>query len=105
MIISETMIKTLKIIKFIPIINLISFYLLAIPIPLIYKFTRKDYFNGFIKMLIGFIVYVIIFSVLTFSNEVINFMVNIILLYFLGIYFTFISLQCISFVQREKCKE
>lgn len=105
MIISETMIKTLKTIKFIPIINFISFYLLAIPIPLIYKFTRKDYFTGFIKMLIGFIVYVIIFSVLTFSNEVINFMVNIILLYFLGIYFTFISLRYISFVQREKCKK
>ncbi len=62
--------KVLKIIKWIPIINYVSFFLFAIPIQFIYGFNRKKYIITFLLIIFISIVYVLILKLyLYFINS------------------------------------
>jgi len=97
--------KTIKIIKYIPIVNFISFFLLVILIPLIYNMKKEEYFKNFIKLFLGTILYVVLTYILSFKNEILNAIIFIILIYILGLYFSIVALQCIEEVEERNKKE
>lgn len=80
--------KIINIIKYIPFLNLLSFILFAIPIPLIYGFDRKKYFLTFFMLMFGALIYVLLLKFVSIiSIYWINVLMKYILVYILGLYF------------------
>ena len=85
----------LKIIMFIPFVNFLSFFLLAIPFVIIYKFSWMDHFKNFMLMAVGFFT---TGGIRIWSAELTGIISQIIYwgsFYILGIYITMVALRSI----------
>lgn len=97
--------KFIKIIRFIPLMNFISFFLMAIPMVFIYNMKKEEYFKNFIKIFLGCILFVILINIFSFKNEVIQFIIIGILSYILGIFFSTVALQSIKEVENRRAED
>ena len=80
--------KILNIAKYIPFLNLLSFILFVIPIPLIYGFDKIKYLKIFGLLIIGCIIYVfLLMAISIIPSSGINMFLKYLLVYILGIYF------------------
>ncbi|MBQ8293696.1 MAG: hypothetical protein IJX78_07855 [Bacilli bacterium] len=80
--------KILNIIKYMPFVNLLSFILFAIPIPLIYGFDKNKYLKTFVLLIFGGLIYAVLLMVASIiSINWINILLKYILIYLLGFYF------------------
>ena len=87
--------KFLKIIMFIPYVNILSFFLLSIPIPVAYKFSWFKHFKVFVLMALGCIITV---PLRILANQFDGILYQIFFygsFYILGVYFTVLALRSI----------